>query len=121
MDIDLLGKRAVVCGSTQGIGKAIAMELALQGAAVTLLARNEERLQAVLSELPRNSQQDHHYLVADFAIAERDKAVISEYTSQQDVQILVNNTGCPPVGRAIDANPDDIAEAYAQNIICIQI
>ncbi|MDV3307997.1 MAG: SDR family oxidoreductase [Cyclobacteriaceae bacterium] len=121
MDIDLLGKRAVVCGSTQGIGKAIAMELALQGAAVTLLARNEERLQAVLSELPRNSQQGHHYLVADFAIPERVKAVISEYTSQHDVQILVNNTGGPPGGRAIDANPDEFAEAYAQHLICNQI
>lgn len=121
MDIDLTGKRAVVCGSTQGIGKAIAMELALLGAAVTLFARNEERLRGVLNELRRDASQDHHYLVADFAQPETVKATINGYTSKHDVQILVNNTGGPPGGTAIDADPDVYAQAYAQHLICNQV
>ena len=44
MDLDLLGKNALVCGSTQGIGKATALALAKMGANVFLLARNEEKL-----------------------------------------------------------------------------
>jgi len=52
MNLDLTGKTAFVCGSTQGIGKAVAIELALLGANITLVARNEEKLKAVLDELP---------------------------------------------------------------------
>ena len=44
MDLKLEGKRALVCGSTQGIGKASAIELALRGASVTLMARDEIKL-----------------------------------------------------------------------------
>jgi 3-oxoacyl-[acyl-carrier protein] reductase len=121
MNLDLTGKRAVVCGSTQGIGKAIAIELALLGASVTLFARNEERLRAVRDELQRNASQDHHYLVADFAQPETVKAAIQSYTSEHDVHILVNNTGGPPGGRAIDADPEAFAKAYAQHLICNQI
>ena len=46
MNLSLKGKRALVCGSTQGIGKAAAVELALLGAEITLVARNEEALVA---------------------------------------------------------------------------
>lgn len=121
MDLDLSGKRAIVCGSTQGIGKAIAIELALLGAAVTLFARNEERLRSVLSELARDAGQDHQYLVADFAQPEKVKAVITAYTSTNDVHILVNNTGGPPGGRAIDAEPEAFSQGYAQHLVCNQI
>ena len=51
MDLNLNGKRALVCGSTRGIGKAIAIELALLGASVTLVARNERALQDTAKEL----------------------------------------------------------------------
>ena len=64
MDISLKGKQAVVCGSTQGIGRAIAVELAELGASVVLVARNEERLKKTLSALPTG---DHQYIVADFS------------------------------------------------------
>jgi len=66
MDLNLKGKRAVVCGSTQGIGKAAAIELALLGAHVTLLAREEGKLKEEAKELSTNAGQSHNYLVADF-------------------------------------------------------
>ena len=46
MDLQLKNKNALVCGSTQGIGKATAILLALEGANVTLVSRNEEKLKA---------------------------------------------------------------------------
>ena len=51
MDINLKGKKAFVCGSTQGIGKAAAVELANLGASIVLLARNEDSLKQVKDEL----------------------------------------------------------------------
>ncbi len=57
MNLSLLNKQAVVAGNTQGIGKAIALELARLGANITLLARNEEALKKVLSELDISQHQ----------------------------------------------------------------
>jgi 3-oxoacyl-[acyl-carrier protein] reductase len=52
MELTLTQKTALVCGSTQGIGKAVALELANMGANIVLLARNEENLRETMSELP---------------------------------------------------------------------
>ena len=62
MNLDLTNRRALVSGSTAGIGKAIAMELADMGASITLLARNEDKLKTVLSELPTSKNQKHEYI-----------------------------------------------------------
>jgi 3-oxoacyl-[acyl-carrier protein] reductase len=51
MDINLINKKAFVCGSTQGIGRAAAIELANLGASVVLLARNEDSLKQVKNGL----------------------------------------------------------------------
>ena len=67
MDIDLTGMRAVVCGSTQGIGRASALELANLGANITLMARNQKMLEQVKKDLESGSDQDHHLLVVDFS------------------------------------------------------
>ena len=61
IDLSLLNKNAIVCGSTQGIGKSIAIELAELGANVTLVARNEEALKIVLAELDKSKNQKHQY------------------------------------------------------------
>lgn len=121
MDLDLTGKRAVVCGSTRGIGKAIAIELALLGADVTLLARNASRLSSSLQELPGGTSQRHAYLVADFEDPENVRRVITSYAEKNPVHILVNNTGGPPGGRAIDADPESYVKAFSAHLLCNQI
>jgi len=122
MDINLPGKTAIVCGSTQGIGKAVAIELANSGAAVTLLARNEKSLKQVLSELNASKNQTHQYVCADFANPEELKSKIEEYVkSNPSVHILVNNTGGPPPGPIFDAELNMFAEGFSKHIICNQI
>jgi 3-oxoacyl-[acyl-carrier protein] reductase len=121
MDLNLKGKRAVVCGSTQGIGKAAAVELALLGASVTLVARNEEKLNATLQELASSNRQQHGYLVADFSFPDKLRQVITEYASENTVHILVNNTGGPPAGKAIDATLEEYFHAFNSHLICNQI
>jgi 3-oxoacyl-[acyl-carrier protein] reductase len=65
MNLNLSGKNALVCGSTQGLGLAIAKELSMLGANITLMARNEDKLKTVLDELERKEGQIHGYLEAD--------------------------------------------------------
>ncbi|HNA19603.1 MAG TPA: SDR family NAD(P)-dependent oxidoreductase, partial [Chitinophagaceae bacterium] len=66
MNLSLEGKNAVICGSTQGIGLAIAEELALLGANCTLIARNEDALKTAIQNLDVALRQQHQYLIADF-------------------------------------------------------
>ena len=119
MNLDLTGKRAVVCGSTQGIGKASAIELALLGASITLIARDEDKLKAVVKEL--NPKGQHSYLVADFSSPETLKQKITEFVAKNPVHILINNTGGPPGGQAIEAQPEDFVKAFSNHLLCNQI
>lgn len=121
MDLELKGKRAIVCGSTRGIGKAIAIELALLGADITLIARDELKLKATQKELPVLYNQRHEYLVADFSLREQLKSVILDYSKNTVVHILINNTGGPPAGQAIDAQPDEFISAFSAHLLCNQI
>lgn len=121
MNLNLTGKRAVVCGSTQGIGKAAAIELALLGANITLLARNEEKLKDTLHDIPDLGTLGHHYLVADFSDPDNLRSVITSYVSESRVDILVNNTGGPPAGPAAGAKIDEYLTAFNTHVICNQI
>lgn len=121
MNLDLTGKRAIVCGSTQGIGKASARELARMGAHITLVARSEDKLRGVISELDRTFQQQHEYLVADFADPEGLRLKVEQYLMNKTVHILVNNTGGPPPGPLLDATPDAFLQAYSQHLLCNQL
>lgn len=117
MELSLKGRKALVCGSTQGIGKAIAFELALLGADCILLARNEDKLRTVLADLPRSADQEHTYHVADFADNAEVRMVAQTLAAQHSVHILVNNTGGPRPGPIVDATADEFLAAYRQHVI----
>jgi 3-oxoacyl-[acyl-carrier protein] reductase len=122
MNISLEGKNAVVCGSTQGIGKAIALQFACSGANVTLIARNEESLNKVLKELDKSNKQNHNYIAADFSEPEILRAKIKKFVSENPpMHILVNNTGGPKGGTTVDANTDEFINAFRNHLICNQI
>lgn len=122
MNLDLKNKRAIVCGSTQGIGKAVAIELAAIGASVTLIARNEQALKEVKSELNTEAGQLHSYLCVDFSSPEKVKEMITAFLLRNNpVHILVNNTGGPPSGPIINAKPDEFNTAFSNHLICNHI
>lgn len=119
MNTNLEGKHAVVCGSTQGIGKASALQLAEMGASVTLVARNEEKLKAVLAELKPNDK--HGYLVADFSKPDELARMIKSWSENNKTHILLNNTGGPKGGPIRDAGIDEFRSAFEQHLICNHI
>ena len=121
MHLSLEGKNAVICGSTQGIGLAIAEELALLGANCTLFARNEEALKAAIKHLDIALRQHHGYLVADFSKPEQVKKVIEQHIQTKPVHILVNNTGGPPPGSVLDATEEAFLQAFNQHLIVNQV
>lgn len=121
MKLNLKNKNALVCGSTQGIGRATARGLAIEGANVTLIARNEEKLKQVLADLPNNNQ-DHSYIVADFQNPDELKSKLGAYLVGNDgFHILVNNTGGPAGGPIFNAAIDEFENAFTQHLKCNHI
>mgnify|MGYP001129674310 CR=1 FL=1 len=118
MNLQLKNKNALVCGSTQGIGKATAILLAEEGANVTLLARNKEKLQSVVAELP-NHNQKHNYLVADFSKPKELKQVLEASVLQ--FHILINNSGGPAGGPIFNAKIEEFENAFTQHLKCNHI
>jgi 3-oxoacyl-[acyl-carrier protein] reductase len=112
---------ALVCGSTQGIGRACAIALADHGADVTLVARDAAALESVRADLPATGGQVHRCIAVDFRDWEavRD-AAISHVAEHGPAQVLVNNTGGPPAGAAVDGAPSAFADAFAQHLLCNQ-
>ena len=122
MDLNLSGKNALVCGASDGIGKAAALELARMGATVTLLARNPEKLQSVLAELSTPSGQTHQFLSADFNDLISLEAVLSATLEKgQTFNILINNTGGPPAGPAHTADLEAFITAFRQHLLANQL
>ena len=122
MNLNIENKKAFVCGSTQGIGKAIAIELSTLGADVVLIARDEEKLKQTLSELTTSKGQKHDYICADFSHpAILKEKIESHIKANGTVHILINNTGGPPGGKAIDASLDEFVQAFSNHLLCNQV
>ena len=117
MELSLNGRRAVICGSTQGIGLGIARELALLGADCILLARDEARLQVCTRELPCKDGQTHDYRVADFSDPTQVETAIASVLSRGPVHILINNTGGPAPGPITEARSDAFSKAFTQHVV----
>lgn len=117
MNLSLHKKNALICGSTQGIGFAIAKELALLGANCTLLARNENSLGMALEALDTKQGQKHSCLLADFADTLSVKQIISDFAQKHTIHILINNTGGPPAGKITDAVDADFLSALNLHLI----
>lgn len=122
MNIDLTGKQAIVCGATQGMGRAIAMQFAKSGASVILVARNKIALQQVRDRLSCQLDQKHDYMVADFSepkILER--KLNDKISTMPPIHILVNIDGTPPSGSLLETKASDILAAFKRFQICFHI
>lgn len=116
MNLDLTGKNALVCGSTAGIGKAIAKELAEMGANLVLMARNEEKLKNSVAEMDASKGQNHSYVVADFSDVSNVKTAVESI--QNPIHILINNTGGPPGGPIVNADVNEFVSAFSMHLLC---
>jgi 3-oxoacyl-[acyl-carrier protein] reductase len=117
MNLSLEGKHALICGSTQGIGLAIAQELALLGAHCTLLARNAVALETAIGTLHKHGAMHHNFSVADFENTEEVLRVVKNLTAENPIHILINNTGGPPAGAIANATAEQFLYAYNLHLI----
>jgi 3-oxoacyl-[acyl-carrier protein] reductase len=120
MDLNLTGRHALVCGASEGIGRATAHELALLGADVTVLARRADALQAVVESLPRDGTQRHGLIAADMSDTDALRAQVETLVARAPAHILVNNTGGPASGAAHSADAEAFLDAFRRHLIAGQ-
>ncbi|MDE1886064.1 MAG: SDR family oxidoreductase [Xanthomonadaceae bacterium] len=121
MNLDLAGKHALVCGASQGIGRAAAIELAQLGADVTVLARSVDTLQSVVDAMPKpHVAQSHSCIAADADDPAAYGAAIENLARVRPVQILINNSGGPPGGPAHCAKAEEYISAFRQHLVASQ-
>lgn len=118
MNLSLDSKTALVCGASQGIGRAISIALADLGASCILLARNESALKEAVGQLNTEKGQIHRYVVVDFTQLETFKTTVSSITAKWGIDILINNTGGPAGGLIADADPSAFENAFRQHLLC---
>jgi 3-oxoacyl-[acyl-carrier protein] reductase len=121
MNLSLENKIALVCGSTQGIGLAAAIELSNLGATCVLMARNENSLNQAVKQLNTGFNQQHSYLVADFDKPETVKMAVEKYVETNKVHILINNSGGPNAGAITTATEDEFLNTFNRHLICNHI
>lgn len=112
MFISLKNRKALVGGASQGLGLAIAQQLAASGATVTVMARNEEKLRTVAAALPASEDQQHNYLVADFSDLAGYQQSLERYFNTHTIDILVNNTNGPKAGTVSEKTGADYQAAF---------
>lgn len=118
MDLNLAGRHALVCGASQGIGRATAVELAELGANVTLLARSAERLASLAESLPcKHTGQQHDWRSVDMLDTDELKAACDTIVETNPVHILINNTGGPPGGAIHSAEAAAFENTFRQHVL----
>jgi 3-oxoacyl-[acyl-carrier protein] reductase len=122
MNPALVGRHALVCGGSEGIGRASAIALAEMGASVTVLSRRQDKLDALVAALPRpDPSQVHGALSADVTDASVLRAKLEALCQAHPVQLLVNNTAGPAGGPAHSADPAVYLAVFQQHLIANQI
>jgi 3-oxoacyl-[acyl-carrier protein] reductase len=120
MDIRLDNRHALVLGASQGIGRAVALELASLGASITAVARDAVRLDALVKELPRANGSSHRFIALDAMDTAGLQARIGALAAQGPIDIVVNNTGGPPPGPAHEAPLEAFEKAFRQHLLAFQ-
>ncbi len=121
MDLSLRGKTALISGASQGIGKAIAVELSKLGANCILLARNTEALQSVVEALDLSVGQSHQFFAIDFNASDALKKLAETITGSHSIDILINNTGGPSAGLILEEAPEKFEAVFKQHVVSNQI
>jgi 3-oxoacyl-[acyl-carrier protein] reductase len=115
MELGLKNKVAFVAASSQGLGKAVALELAQEGAKVIINGRNKQSLDVTKDEIEKQTNREVLALVGDLSIAaDRATIITSALKTYNTIEILVTNTGGPASGKFEEFKQQDWDKAYNQ-------
>lgn len=112
MNVSLKSKKALVGGSSKGLGNAVAYQLAMSGASVTLVSSNKDRLIKTVDDLRNKTGINHDYIVVDYNSFEDYKKIIKKYLDTNPIDILINNTQGPKGGDVMNVSIEDYQKSF---------
>lgn len=116
MDLRVRGKRALVTGSSSGLGEAIATLLAAEGVEVIIHGRDEERTRSVTDKINQSGGKAE-YAIGDLATDEGADRVVNAALVNGQVDILINNAGVYHGQPWMDVTPDEWLNTYNTNVV----
>ena len=120
MDLGLEGKTALVTAASKGLGRAIATELAREGARVVISSRDEESLVRTAKEISEETDAEVEHRACDLTSKPQIDALIVHATDRLGgIDILVNNTGGPPTGNFADLDDEAWDLAFHQILMSL--
>ncbi|MCK5051215.1 MAG: SDR family oxidoreductase [Candidatus Cloacimonetes bacterium] len=118
MDLRIEGKVALVTAASKGLGKAVATQLASEGANVIICSRNLESLQKAKSEITKKTNTVVSVIACDVTNEKQVKQMIDSIIDEfGTIDILVTNAGGPPAGGFSDFNVEDYRKAVELNLL----
>lgn len=119
MDLGLDGKSVIVTAASKGLGRAIAVEFAREGAHVLLASRSEEKLAETVQTIKKETGNEKiDYAVCDMKNLDAIQAMVEKAINWNGtVDVLVNNAGGPPAGKFLDMSDEDWYHAFELNLL----
>ncbi len=114
MDLGIRGKKAIICASSRGLGRACAFSLATAGADVVINGRDEETLGKTAREIADKTGVSVTPVVADIGTIEGQRAILA---ACPEPDILVNNNGGPPFRDFRELSREDMLQGVVMNMI----
>ncbi len=121
MNLNLKGKSVLVTAASKGLGKAIALQFAKEGAHIVISSRNKEALQKAQREIKEDSGNENvHQIVCDITSYDSIKSLINHTLDLHGtIDVLVNNSGGPPAGTFDNITDEDWQKAFELNLLSI--
>ncbi|MBP7565045.1 MAG: SDR family oxidoreductase [Burkholderiaceae bacterium] len=114
MDLHIRGRKAIVCASSTGLGRACALALSREGVTVVINARTAETLEATAREIREATGGEVIAVCADITTEEGRAKLVA---ACPDADILVNNNAGPAPGKFQDWGRDQYLEAFESNML----
>jgi 3-oxoacyl-[acyl-carrier protein] reductase len=120
VDLGLKNKVAVIAAASKGLGRAVALELAREGAKIAIFARNRENVRQTAEFIHGETGAEVFYDQADVARGDEVRAFVANTISRfGDIHVLVTNAGGPPAGLFVSLRPQDWMTAFHLNLMSV--
>src|ERR1051326_4001441 len=120
MDLGLKNKVALVAGASKGLGRAVARELAAEGAHLAICSRNQDQIRQAAERVYSHTGSAVYSEHVDLTRAEEVRTFVSNAARHfGDIHILITNSGGPPAGLFVSLRPQDWVQAFNLNLMSV--
>jgi 3-oxoacyl-[acyl-carrier protein] reductase len=112
---------ALVCGASEGIGRATAIKLAENGFCITIVSRSEDKLKTLINELKSISNLNHNFKALNLNDPDAVSGMAKDISTERNYSVIINNNAGPKAGKLYDATPEELINGFTGHIVSAHI